>query len=88
VLAWPEPHQELTGALPERYPPIDIDRSPWDVFCDPFGLGTDDSWGIEMPQIARPRAVSPSQAEAGMVKRREMGKSGYFRSACQLKSLP
>ena len=62
MLAWPEPHQELTGALPERYLPIDIDRSPWDVFSDPFGLGTDDSWGIEMSQIDRPRDVSPSQA--------------------------
>ncbi|MGV2340621.1 MAG UNVERIFIED_CONTAM: hypothetical protein LVR18_43765 [Planctomycetaceae bacterium] len=62
MLAWPEPHQELTGALPERYLPINIDRSPWDVFSDPFGLGTDDSWGIEMSQIDRPRDVSPSQA--------------------------
>jgi hypothetical protein len=52
-------HRSVTGALPERYLPIDIDRSPWDVFSDPFGLGTDDSWGIEMSQIDRPRDVSP-----------------------------
>ncbi len=50
-----------SGTHQGRYRPIDIDRSPWDVFCDSFGLGTDDSWGIEMYQFSCPHTVSPSQ---------------------------
>ena len=53
-----------SGTHQGRYRPIDIDRSPWDVFCDSFGLGTDDSWGIEMSQFSCPHTVSPSQGEA------------------------
>jgi hypothetical protein len=53
-----------SGTHQGRYRPIDIDRSPWDVFCDSFGLGTDDSWGIEMSQFSCPHTVSPSQCEA------------------------
>jgi hypothetical protein len=53
---------DAAGAHQARYRPIDIDRSPWDVFCDSFGQwGGMMAGGTETSQFARPRAVSPSQ---------------------------